>query len=84
MYLDDPGLDTLLSLTTDELLSCNSQEGETAYDDSNGDLLDRESPRQQDKPSDVKQVLECTYPNCDKTYLKPSHLKVNYCQPYIL
>ncbi|KAL5238453.1 hypothetical protein ACI65C_005863 [Semiaphis heraclei] len=77
MYLDDPGLDTLLSLTADELLPCNDQEGETVGDYRNEDLLDAESPRQQDKPSDVKQVLECTYPNCDKTYLKPSHLKVH-------
>ncbi|XP_022177825.1 Krueppel-like factor 15 [Myzus persicae] len=77
MYLDDPGLDTLLSLTVDELLPCNGQEGETADDDSKGNLPDIQRPWQEDRSSDVKQVLECTYPNCDKTYLKPSHLKVH-------
>ncbi|XP_060859568.1 Krueppel-like factor 15 [Metopolophium dirhodum] len=79
MYLDDPGLDTLLSLTADELLPCNDQDDETSYDDedSKGNLPDTQRPRQPDRPSDVKQVLECTYPNCDKTYLKPSHLKVH-------
>ncbi|KAL4135531.1 hypothetical protein QTP88_007137 [Uroleucon formosanum] len=87
MYVDDPGLDTLLSLTVDELLPCDGQDDETSYDDedSKGNLPDTQRPRQPDRPSDVKQVLECTYPNCDKTYLKPSHLKVNnYYQLFLV
>uniref|UniRef100_A0A2S2NLD9 Krueppel-like factor 15 n=1 Tax=Schizaphis graminum TaxID=13262 RepID=A0A2S2NLD9_SCHGA len=80
MYVDDPGLDTLLSLTTDELLPCNDQDGVTVDSDDSSkrqNVTESQSPKQQDKSNEVKQVLECTYPNCDKTYLKPSHLKVH-------
>lgn len=89
MYVDDPGLETLLSLTADELLPCDDQDDEVRQDnddeDSKGNSPDTQRPRQPDRPSEVKQVLECTYPNCDKTYLKPSHLKVNnYCQLFVV
>lgn len=74
MYVDDPGLDTLLSLTTDELLLCNSENATVA--ETNSDQDGNPLNEQRDKMNDGKQVLVCMYPNCDKTYLKPSHLKV--------
>jgi len=84
MYVDDPGLDTLLSLTADELLPCNDQDDVTVSCDEcdessiRQNIKEIQKPKQQDKLNEVKHVLECTYPNCDKTYLKPSHLKVNF------
>ncbi|XP_026820019.1 Krueppel-like factor 5 [Rhopalosiphum maidis] len=80
MYVDDPGLDTLLSLTADELLPCNGQDVVTVDSDDSSkrqNVTESQKSKQQDKSNEVKQVLECTYPNCDKTYLKPSHLKVH-------
>ncbi|KAE9524261.1 hypothetical protein AGLY_015300 [Aphis glycines] len=84
MYVDDPGLDTLLSLTVEELLPCNDQDDVTVSCDDcdesskRQNMKETQKPKQQDKLNEVKHVLECTYPNCDKTYLKPSHLKVKF------
>lgn len=80
MYVDDPGLDTLLSLTSDEFLLCSGEDALAAVGNNDPDLSGG-SPRnkqlQLDKSNDGKQALMCMYPNCDKSYLKPSHLKVN-------
>lgn len=88
MYVDDPGLDTLLSLTTDQLLSCTGGTDTAAIiasvvsdDDvqsSPPPTVGRRRNRRTPKSDDDKQLLPCTYPNCNKSYLKPSHLKVSY------
>lgn len=75
MYIDDPGLETLLSLTTDELLLCQDSTI-NEYNDSEKDKSLQKERHQLDKSNDGKHALQCTYPNCDKSYFKPSHLKV--------
>jgi len=110
MYVDDPGLDTLFSLTADQLLSSSSNENaiitlpddddddddendnddDNDYDDDqhrqrdegnnggqqrNGRMRQRKCKRNADKHTQVQ--LVCAYPNCDKSYLKPSHLKAS-------
>uniref|UniRef100_A0A2S2QH85 C2H2-type domain-containing protein n=1 Tax=Sipha flava TaxID=143950 RepID=A0A2S2QH85_9HEMI len=87
MYVDDPGLDILLSLTTDEFLLCSNQDASVAEVNDDPELTDgspqneqqqQQQQQQQNKSNnDGKQALICMYPNCDKSYLKPSHLKVN-------
>lgn len=81
MYVDDPGLDSLLLLTADELLSCNGQpEAIAAAPPSDGGREAKDEGSQTDpRPAgnDGKPTLVCEYPNCDKSYTKPSHLKVS-------
>ncbi|VVC44763.1 Hypothetical protein CINCED_3A012673 [Cinara cedri] len=83
MYVDDPGLDTLLSLTTDELLSCGSwtDTDVSVVLDNKSDTQPRPAGRRRNRRTpradDNKSPLPCTYPNCTKSYLKPSHLKVH-------
>lgn len=79
MYVDDPGLDTLLSLTNEELLLCNNQDLTTIATQNELDSKDRNSKNEQqlEKINDGKHALVCMYPNCEKSYLKPSHLKAS-------
>lgn len=82
MYVDDPGLETLLSLTTEDLLLCNNQDLTTVAIQNESDSKNTNSKIEQqlDKINDGKQALVCMYPNCEKSYLKPSHLKASkYC-----
>lgn len=76
MYIDDPGLDTLLSLTTDELLLCQDPTMDE-LNEADEDVSPQKERHQTDKSNDGKHALQCAYPNCDKSYFKPSHLKVN-------
>ncbi|XP_050529729.1 Krueppel-like factor 15 [Daktulosphaira vitifoliae] len=68
MYVDDPGLDNLLSITTDELLYTDNEE-------TLSDIL--QDPEEIHFNKAEKLPLTCLYPNCDKSYAKPSHLKVH-------
>lgn len=84
MYLDNADLDTLLSLSKDELLLGNNPDDtlvEAIDSDPNGKRGEKqwEVPNQSrsGKTNDWgKQVFACVYPNCSRSYRKPSHMKV--------
>ncbi|XP_050439983.1 Kruppel-like factor 2 [Adelges cooleyi] len=81
MYVDDPGLDTLLALTTDQLLMCGDHCQDDVYGGEKPQQLHcriMDTPTKTDSvKTDSKLPLTCLYPNCDKSYAKPSHLKVH-------
>lgn len=82
MYVDDPGLESLLSLTDGELLSCEGQpqvQVQVAAAGASGRGCEKTRQKFAGTPqtADGKPILACEYPNCDKSYTKPSHLKVS-------
>lgn len=76
MYVEDPGLESLLALANEELLVCNNQDVTITenLDHHTGKMT---NPKNEQR-NEVKLTPQmCMYPNCKKSFFKPSLLKAS-------